>query len=76
MHKVSADKLKRVRIPDAKPGQVFICEQEGEGRYVLTVVRKTLAKPRPLDRHLYDNYPAEAAALEEATASWAQQEPA
>lgn len=39
MHTVTADKQKRVRIPDAEPGQVFAYETSGE------VVTLTPVKP-------------------------------
>ena len=46
MHTLKADPKQRVRLPDAKPGQVFAYEKLGEGHYVLTVVVKTRHKPR------------------------------
>lgn len=36
---VTADKYKRVRIPDAKPNQVFEYINTGEGSFTLTLVR-------------------------------------
>lgn len=45
MHTLKADPKQRVRIPDAKPGQVFAYEKQAEGRYVLTLVVKTESKP-------------------------------
>jgi len=45
VHTVTADKQKRVRIPDAEPGQVFAYESSGE------VVTLTPVKPiEPDDR--------------------------
>ena len=48
MKTLTADKYKRVRIPDAKPQQVFAYANNGDGSFTLTVVeaeRKT-AFPR------------------------------
>ena len=39
MKTVRADKYKRVRIPDAKPEQVFTYANNGDGSFTLTVVR-------------------------------------
>jgi hypothetical protein len=36
---VKADSKKRVRLPDAEPGQVFACETTGEGQFKLTLVK-------------------------------------
>jgi len=36
---LTVDAHKRIRIPDAKPRQIFAYENEGNGRLVLTVVR-------------------------------------
>jgi len=44
MHTVTADKYKRVRLPDAKPGQVF-AYYSVEGNITLTVVKKTERRP-------------------------------
>jgi hypothetical protein len=55
MDTVKADSAKRVRIPDAKPGQVFAYERTGEGVFTLTAVKKTDVKARPYDPHLYDD---------------------
>jgi hypothetical protein len=41
------DAHKRIRIPDAKPRQVFAYENEGNGRLVLTVVRAETQEPFP-----------------------------
>ena len=46
MHTLKADPKQRVRLPEAKPGQVFAYEKQGEGRFILTLVVKTEAKPR------------------------------
>jgi hypothetical protein len=45
MHTVVADKWKRVRIGDAKPGQVFAYANNGDGSITLTQV-KAERKPR------------------------------
>ena len=39
MTTVTVDDRKRVRIPDAKPGQVFSLESDSEGTVVLTPVK-------------------------------------
>jgi len=46
VHTLKAGPKQRVRLPEAKPGQVFAYEKQGEGRFVLTLVVKTEAKPR------------------------------
>jgi hypothetical protein len=46
MHTLKADPKQRIRLPDAKPGQVFAYEKQAEGRYTLTLVVKTESKPR------------------------------
>ena len=46
MHTLKADPKQRVRLPEAKPGEVFAYEKQGEGRYVLTLVVKAEHKPR------------------------------
>jgi hypothetical protein len=38
-----ADSKKRVVLPEAKPGEVFDVQRDGEGRYVLV----RLARPEP-----------------------------
>ena len=45
MHTVIADKYKRVRLPDAKPKQVFAYANSGE-TITLTPVKANKAKPR------------------------------
>ena len=39
MKTLTADKYKRVRIPDAKPQQVFAYANNGDGSFTLTVVK-------------------------------------
>lgn len=39
MKTLKADEQKRVRIPDAKPRQVFTYDNRGNGTFVLTLVR-------------------------------------
>ena len=46
MHTLKADPKQRVRLPRAKPGQVFAYEEQGEGCYLLTLVAKSEAKER------------------------------
>ena len=67
MKTLAVDKYQRVRLPDAKGGQRFAYTNHGNGSFTLVLVRAE-AEERPLDRHLYDNYPEEASALEAATA--------
>ncbi len=45
MTTVTVDDRKRVRLPDAKPGEVFAYENKGEGRVVLTRVEPVQTKP-------------------------------
>lgn len=40
MHTLIVDSKKRIRLPDAKPNQVFAYEQQGDGRFLLTRVVK------------------------------------
>ena len=46
MHTVTADKAKRIRIPEAKPGQVFAYEASGDGTITLTPVKTIERKQR------------------------------
>ena len=39
MHTVTTDKYKRVRLPDAKPQQVFAYANTGDGSITLTPVK-------------------------------------
>jgi hypothetical protein len=39
VHTITADNKKRVRIPDAEPGQVFVYETTGDGQFKLTLVK-------------------------------------
>lgn len=41
MHTLIVDSKKRIRLPDAKPNQVYAYEEQGEGRFLLTRVAKT-----------------------------------
>lgn len=36
MHTLIVDSKKRVRLPDARPRQVFAYEPQGDGRFLLT----------------------------------------
>lgn len=47
MKTLTVDAHKRIRIPDAKPKQIFAYENEGNGRLVLTVVRAEAQEPFP-----------------------------
>ena len=47
MKTLTVDAHKRIRIPDAKPRQIFAYENEGNGRLVLTVVRAEAKEPFP-----------------------------
>jgi hypothetical protein len=44
---LKVDENKRVRIPDAKPGQVFAYENNGNGSRTLTEVKAQAADPFP-----------------------------
>ncbi len=46
MTTLKADNRKRIRIPDAIPGQVFAYEREADGRITLTRVVKAERKER------------------------------
>ena len=55
MKTLKVDPQKRIRIPDAIPGQVFACENKGNGSLTLTIVRIETDEPFPrgsLTRHL------------------------
>ena len=48
VHTLVVDSKKRVRLPDARPNQVFAYEQRGEGQFVLTrLVKEQPAEPFP-----------------------------
>jgi len=47
VHTITADKAKRVRIPDAKPGQVFAYISNGDGSITLTPVEAAVKEPFP-----------------------------
>ena len=49
MHTIVADDKKRVRLPDAEPGQVFAYELNAKGVTLTPVVK---AVPRPTKAHL------------------------
>ncbi|MCL4180418.1 MAG: hypothetical protein KJ072_22060 [Verrucomicrobia bacterium] len=58
------DAKKRIRLPDAEPNQVFACERQGEGRFVLT--RLVKAEPdEPFPRGSLSKYLTRAKAQEE-----------
>jgi hypothetical protein len=44
---LTADRYKRVRIPDAKPQQVFAYANNGDGSFTLTVVKAERKKAFP-----------------------------
>jgi hypothetical protein len=50
VHTITADKQKRVRIPDARPGQVFAYERGQDGTITLHEVKK--AEPAPAKARL------------------------
>ena len=50
MKTLTADDQKRVRIPDAKPRQVFACENHGDGRFTLTLVKAQVQERFPPGR--------------------------
>jgi hypothetical protein len=49
MKTLTVDAHKRIRIPDARPRQVFAYENTGNGRLVLTEVKAGAAEPFPPD---------------------------
>jgi len=44
---LTVDAHKRIRIPDAKPSQVFAYENNGDGRLTLTLVKAEAKEPFP-----------------------------
>jgi len=46
MKTLTVDSSKRVRIPDAKPKQVFAYENRGDGTRILTEVKAAEPKPK------------------------------
>ena len=47
MHTVTVDKYKRVRLPDAKPQEVFAYANNGDGSFTLTAVKAEKKQPFP-----------------------------
>jgi hypothetical protein len=47
MKTLTVDDQKRIRIPDAKPRQVFAYENSGDGRLTLTLVKAEAQEPFP-----------------------------
>jgi len=47
MKTLTVDARKRVRIPDAKPKQVFAYENRGDGTLLLTLVKAEAKEPFP-----------------------------
>jgi len=47
MTTLKVDDRQRVRLPEAKPGQVLAYENPGDGRYILTVVTVKTEEPFP-----------------------------
>jgi len=47
MKTLKVDARKRIRLAEAKPEQVFICENEGKGRFILTLVKSDAGEPFP-----------------------------
>jgi hypothetical protein len=44
---VTVDAHKRIRIPDAKPRQVFACANNGDGTLTLTLAKAEASEPFP-----------------------------
>jgi len=44
---LTTDAHKRIRIPDARPRQVFAYENTGDGRRILTEIKAESAEPFP-----------------------------
>jgi hypothetical protein len=66
VHTLTVDAKLRVRIPDAKPGQVFAYENRGDGSFTLTevkVTRKERFPPGSLLKYFTPEKNAEEAAL-------------
>jgi hypothetical protein len=49
MKTLTVDAHKRIRIPDARPRQVFAYENTGDGRLTLTLVKAEIQEPFPPD---------------------------
>ena len=49
MKTLTVDAHKRIRIPDARPRQVFAYENHGDGTLVLTEVKAQTREPFPPD---------------------------
>jgi len=47
MKTVTVDDKKRIRIPDAKPQQVFAYEHIGDGSIKLTLIKPKIKEPFP-----------------------------
>ena len=47
MKTLTVDDEQRIRIPDAKPKQVFACENHDDGSYTLIPVRAKSKEPFP-----------------------------
>ena len=47
MHTLKADAKQRLRIPDAKPHQVFAYSNHGDGSFTLTLVRAKTQRAFP-----------------------------
>lgn len=63
---LKADPKKRIRIPDIKPGQVLAYENEGNGRFTLTIVKAEVKEPFPpgsLKKYLTKKHNEEIAAI-------------
>jgi hypothetical protein len=70
MQLVTADDKQCIKLPGAKPGQVFAMEvQEGSDAITLTPLVNGKPWERPFDPHMYDNYPQELIDLENASAN-------
>lgn len=64
MHTIIVDAQKRIRLPEAKPGQVYSMEDNGDGSIMLVQV-KPVPRTRPFDPHLYDDLEGDRLALEQ-----------
>jgi hypothetical protein len=63
---LTVDDQKRIRIPAAKPRQVFAYEDHGDGRLTLTLVKAEAKEPFPpgsLKKYVTKAYNKEIAAL-------------
>ena len=47
MTTLKVDDKRRVRLPGSQPGQVYVCEHQGNGNVVLTLMKAKAREPFP-----------------------------